>query len=731
MHRFSFRNWTVKKRLYGGFLVIIFLVVGMFVSNTWSTANIKKADGELATALDAAARVQRESSRMGRWLGAVDQSHTGLRLAMDGLRDALLENRSEVRLFATGRDNPLQRFLSGSELPEIAAQLPELSPRLAELAQLADRLQVADKNIKQTWRPRHQDLAEALAELKRTQIYWALKLANMLFVKSSISELLYEERGDTPLEEFRSGPVYQRFAETVPDLAAAVNSAAPVNQQLWDDSYALNSLIMGSEWEKARTLYRDKIPPAVKSMAVDLDRVIASERKILRNQQQAVEQLNGEIKTLCQQVFDIFDEVSGRLLALESSSFADVQAASSAILQKRSAIESRIGGMQKVNLIVTLVVVASSALAGLLITRSITRPLDRTVDMIQRLEQGELNHRLQFDSRDEIGRMAGALDKFADNLRDEVMAAFDRLAAGDFTFQAQRLIREPLTRANRALQQVMGQVQATAEQISASSVQVAESSHALSQGATHSASSLEEISASMAEIASMTRYNAENADLANGLSNEAKKAAEQGSQLMDAMVEAMGAINRSGEDIARIIRVIDEIAFRTNLLALNAAVEAARAGQHGKGFAVVAEEVRNLAARSARAARETNDLIASSTERTRSGSELADRTAKALREIVAGSTRVSDLVAEIAASSNQQTAGIDQVNLGLGQIDQVTQQNAANAVESESASDELSAQASNLQQMIRRFRLGAVPLRLVGGSHAVTPANSQPLRLPN
>ncbi|APG28679.1 hypothetical protein A7E78_13065 [Syntrophotalea acetylenivorans] len=723
------KNWTVKQRLYLGFLVIITLVLGMLASNYWTTAKIKRADGELEAALDAAAQVQDESSRATRWLAAVNESRTGLRMAMDGLRDGLLENRAEVGLFADGRDDTLQSFLDSSELKEIGAQLPDFGARLSQLQELHDQLLASDERLRQVWRPRHQNLAESLAELKRTQLYWALKVANMLFVKSSISELLYEELGDTPLEEFRSGPVYNSLADKLPALNAALNKAAPINERLWDSSYELNSLIMSSEWEQARILYRDQVPPAIKAMAVDLDRVISVERRILSDQQKAVALLNGKVKATADDVIEIFKDLEISLAELEVASGHSVQAASSAILQKRSAIESNIGGMQRINLIVTLVVVMVSALAGLLITRSISRPLSQTVDMIHRLEQGQLDHRLQLNRQDEIGTMAEALDRFADNLRDEVLTAFDRLAAGDFTFQAKGLIREPLARTNQAMQQTMGQVRIAAEQINFSTVQVTESSTALSRGATHSAASLEEISASLAEVASMTNNNAENAKQANTLSNEAKTAAVRGSRLMDEMVDAMSEINRSGEDIARIIKVIDEIAFQTNLLALNAAVEAARAGQHGKGFAVVAEEVRNLAGRSAKAARETAELIENSTAKTRCGTDLSDQTAAALQEIVAGATKVSDLVAEIASSSTEQAEGISQVNRGLGQIDQVTQQNAANAVESERVSQELSVQAAQLQQMISQFRLGGSPLRLVGGTEAALPSADAPALL--
>jgi len=174
---------------------------------------------------------------------------------------------------------------------------------------------------------------------------------------------------------------------------------------------------------------------------------------------------------------------------------------------------------------------------------------------------------------------------------------------------------------------------------------------------------------------------------------------------MSSMSSAMEEINQSGQNISKIIKVIDEIAFQTNLLALNAAVEAARAGQHGKGFAVVAEEVRNLAARSAKAAAETAQLIEGSVEKTQNGNEIAGRTSSALEEIVEGITKVSDLVGEIAAASNEQAQGINQVNQGLGQIDTAIQQNTATAEESAAAAEEMSSQAGQLQHMLSRFKL--------------------------
>jgi methyl-accepting chemotaxis protein len=349
----------------------------------------------------------------------------------------------------------------------------------------------------------------------------------------------------------------------------------------------------------------------------------------------------------------------------------------------------------------------------------VARPIRAAAKLADTIRLGDFSQRLKQDAADEVGQLANSLDGMAESLEKAARVA-EQIASGDLNVDVSLAsghdqLGLALQKMTANLNDVLGQVQVAGEQIASGSAQVSDSSQTLSQGATESAASLEQITASMNQMASQTKLNAQNADQAKSLSEGSRNAAQRGSTLMTDLVAAMGEINRSGEDIAKIIKVIDEIAFQTNLLALNAAVEAARAGQHGKGFAVVAEEVRNLAARSAKAAKETAELIENSTEKTRAGNDIAEKTEAALKGIVAGATKVSDLVAEIAAASNEQSQGIGQVNTGLGQIDQVTQQNTANAEESAAAAEELSSQAAHLQHMLGQFKLkgqGGGALRL-------------------
>jgi methyl-accepting chemotaxis protein len=364
----------------------------------------------------------------------------------------------------------------------------------------------------------------------------------------------------------------------------------------------------------------------------------------------------------------------------------------------------------------TLILVGAAitgALLGLVlnwITRDFLRALKQVTGVVNQVADGDL--RISIDQRrtDEIGGLLQSVAQMVAKLQ-EVCAALGSLAAGNLSYPIQvdpakqDELRKALLKVRNDLGSMVGQQIQASRQITAGSVNVSDFSQSLSQGATESAASLEQISSSLNELSGQTGLNAENAEQVKRLSREARQAADEGNSKMERMVAAMAEISGAGQSINKIIKVIDEIAFQTNLLALNAAVEAARAGQHGKGFAVVAEEVRNLAARSARAASETAELIAGSAQKTENGVLIAAQTAASLKIICSGVSKVSALAEEIAAASNQQAAGIAQINQGLGQIDQVIQQNTATAEESAAAAEELSGQAAELFGMLERFQL--------------------------
>jgi len=245
----------------------------------------------------------------------------------------------------------------------------------------------------------------------------------------------------------------------------------------------------------------------------------------------------------------------------------------------------------------------------------------------------------------------------------------------------------------KSVRAVISDLKISADELTSASGQVSRSSQTLAAGSSEQAASLEETSASLEEISSMTKRNAESAGQAKELANQTRRAAEDGAGKMAEMTTAMDAIKSSGASIAKIVKTIDEIAFQTNILALNAAVEAARAGEAGAGFAVVAEEVRNLAQRSAVAAKETAEKIEDSVSRSEHGVQISSKVAQGFGEIVAKARKVDELVAEIATASQEQNQGLSQVTIAVAQMDKVTQSNAASAEETAAASEELSAQA--------------------------------------
>lgn len=266
-------------------------------------------------------------------------------------------------------------------------------------------------------------------------------------------------------------------------------------------------------------------------------------------------------------------------------------------------------------------------------------------------------------------------------------------------------IKMALNTAVDNLDKALFQVTEGASQVASASEQISAGSQALAQGANEQASSLEEISSSLEEISSMTKQNADNASQAKNLSTEADSNAKMGTDAMNRMSDAIGRIKESSDQTAKIVKTIDEIAMQTNLLALNAAVEAARAGEAGRGFAVVAEEVRNLAQRSAQAAKNTADMIGESVRNADDGVKIAQDVSRSFDVITLSAKKVNELIAEIAAASKEQSQGIEQVTTAVAQMDKVTQQNAANSEEAASSSEELSGQAQELQSMVAQFTL--------------------------
>ncbi len=366
-------------------------------------------------------------------------------------------------------------------------------------------------------------------------------------------------------------------------------------------------------------------------------------------------------------------------------------------------------------IIVSVIAILIAMIIFFLFALSLANNLKKGIAFAARIAEGDLGATIDIDQKDEVGQLANGLKNMADQLHAairDISSVMDSVKEGDLSREITAdlsgdfsQLKESINGSISMLSHTIIQVVTNSKEVDTGSMELSLSAQSLATGTTEQAASLEEIASSMNEIDAKTKTNNDNATQSQQLIKSTLEILESGNKQMELMLTSITEMKETSESVTRIIKDIDEIAFQTNLLALNAAVEAARAGKYGKGFAVVAEEVRNLAARSAEAAKNTADLITGSVKETEAGVENAQKTSETLNEINNSISKVNDIIEEIAASSKEQKTGIEEINTGLTQVNTVIQNNSSISEETASASDELSAQAKNMAKLMGQFKV--------------------------
>jgi methyl-accepting chemotaxis protein len=560
--------------------------------------------------------------------------------------------------------------------------------------------------IDDLWVSRHPGLRNTLKDRLDDHRKWAMQVGQEIIQGKKITVETDPEK--CAFAQFLASDTNKKIEKEWPEYKKIMEAIRPVHNQLHESVLALNQVDLHEEdaMEKREKIFSEQTLPCLEEVARKFHEVIALENDRIAAQEEAEQVLTN--KTL-----PIAEQIQAALSTAVESGRSRKKECEEIVAQRSVEAENAIAWQNFLFISATIFGTAVALVVAIITIRGIIKPLNyaqnaqaKMAGMLQglaemmetRLSQGDWTATSEIEYKEEELQEIRRMAKRKDEIGRICLSQQEMTEALMKTNEATNMV---IDQVNEAL----GAVQETADQVASGGHQVSEASQSLSQGATEQAASIEEINSSMTELGERTKKNAEAAQEANGLAENANRSADDGGEKMRNLMESIGRITNRAEEVQKVNKVIDEIAFQTNLLALNAAVEAARAGQHGKGFAVVAEEVRNLAARSAKAAQETTEMINGVVSEIQEGSGIAGETSERLKEIGEKIAQTNNLVREIADASTQQAQGVAEISNGLNQIDQVTQQNTANAEETASASEEMNQQATGLKAQLQRFQL--------------------------
>ncbi len=429
--------------------------------------------------------------------------------------------------------------------------------------------------------------------------------------------------------------------------------------------------------------------------------------------ERSASQTDEEAATLLNSIYDSAQEISDNLDKCLKLNVSQAEAA----LHSNQALFMRLAVIQGI-------VLLFAVLAAIFIARymhlHVAKPLISMSQAATQISLGNLDVAIETDAQDEVGKLAQSFTHMVNGIKDQA-EILSSVAQGDLTVSIKArsendTMNTAIMEMTNNLNHIIREVTSVSGQVAIGASQVAQGSQSMAQGASEQATAIEQLSSSIYEISLNTKENAKMADKAASLYKVIDQRAQESSKLMNDMMASVEEISQASSSVSKIIKMINDISFQTNILSLNAAVEAANAGQHGRGFAVVAGEVRNLAMKSAKAAADTDMLIENTIQKAKQGSSMASKTASALDSITKDILTASQLLGDIAKATTEQALGIEQVNLGIDQVAQVVNLNSATAEQSAMAAEEMAAQASSMQRLVASFKLGGTV------SYAGTPA---------
>jgi methyl-accepting chemotaxis protein len=574
-------------------------------------------------------------------------------------------------------------------------RLPMLKPILAAIEEPHNHLHTSAVKIGDVFKQADLSLSSFLLEKKIDHFNWLDKVDN-IFIDPTLTKIdVITDHTKCSLGQWIFSENTEKMKAEDPQFAALWDDIIEPHKNLHESVIQINKLLAANRQNQAMSYYVDNVVPISAVTLEMLSNFVKWNDNKVESFQVANAIYTAETKTHLGKVKNLLNQI--RQTAIDN------------VMTDEKMLMAADRTLQAI-IIIGAIAILLGLFVAIMMSRSILNQLGEDPSVIKRITEkvatGDLD--IKFEKKNikgvyksvsnmisELQYKAGMISRIADrDLTNDVKIASD-----------QDLLGKSLVQMTVSLNEILGQVNTSVDQVNTGSDQVSQASQSLSQGATEQASSLEEISASIIQINSQSRQNAENATEANGLARQASSDAEKGNREMENLSDAMQKINTSSDQIKKIVKVIDDIAFQTNLLALNANVEAARAGKYGKGFAVVADEVRNLAVRSADAVKETTEMVDDSIRNIESGNKAVEATASQLESILSGSAKVGDFLEEISIASREQAEAIDQITQGLEQIDQVTQSNTASAEESAAAAEELASQSVQLKNMIATFKL--------------------------